>query len=260
MGKWKLETDKYGSIELPDSYEVIIGPLEREVPVYSPAGRPGVVVDTQWVQPGPREVRLKGRREFGGLEEADLWHSWLAMLLSSGRCKLYPRYGQQRYLEVVMRSIHWEHVGALVWEVEADLLAPEPFWLFWHEWSVEFTISSSSPSTTLTPYVNGTWWAWPKIIIQAIGGNVTNPQFTNNSLSLVVSYNGTLLAGQTLVLDPVALTAYVGSTGVVDKINLEWFAPLSRFRLDPGLNTVTFSASSVGDSAKGWLVWRDRWL
>lgn len=249
-------------IELPVTLDAEIGNAELPVPVTRPEGRDGGVVDDRRVTLAPRPLSLSGRLQFESLEDAYEQVARLGWILSGGVGQLYARDRRDRYIRAVLTRYAPEpEAGGLVWQVNADLIAPDALWLDLQE-QVHKTTIMNAAGAEVSLQVGGQWKVWPRIFLSAAGGNVTNPRIGIMGTVRYVQYTGTLTAGQTLDLDPDLLTAKIGNTGVIGSINIGWFDPLDRFHLIPAVVRIRVSAGSidVGAGLTAELRWRRRWL
>lgn len=84
--------------------------------------------------------------------------------------------------------------------------------------------------------------------IWSVTGPITNPTIENLTTGSSLTFEGSLTASQTLVVDSSNMTAMLNGTNVLRLISGDWL------RLDPGLNRIVFSAnqSDVNTSKLEW--------
>jgi len=258
---WLWERSTGQQVPIPEVFDVVVAPVELQVAVYEPAGRDGAWVDTRRARIPPRRVTIRGRLAFETVREALDSLAGYAWQWSGGPGKLY--YGDvSRYLELVLVQYNTEPVLGLVWDIEALFVAPRPFWQNSFESSVSGYVTPSQLSSNLDLQVGGGWIVWPRVTVSAVGAAVTNPRVEHPS-GRYLQYSGTLQAGETLVVDPDALTAKVGPTDVLGSINLSWFDPQAgRLYLAPDDTRLTISASAIGTGGRAdfTISWRRLWL
>lgn len=246
--------------EVPEHLDVVVEPFELSVAVYESAARDGAWVDTRRARIPPRKVIVTGRMSWDALDQSYDSLAALAWTFSGGVGKFY-RGSFARYLPAILTGFHPRNVVGNVWDLTAEFTTPEPFWLSTSLSTVSASLTPTELSRQVAIEVGGAWVVWPYITVSAVGAHVTNPKVTHPS-GRYWEYSGTLSAGQTLVVDPVELTAKIGTTSVLGNINLSWFDPYDRLYLAPVDRSLTFSASSIGSGGRADIVltWRRRWL
>lgn len=261
-GVWSLKRATGELIDLPVNLDITLSPIVQSLSVVSPEARVGAFVDSSRIKLQSRRLNLFGKLSFASLSDARNAIADLGWMLSGGIIQLYPRETKQRYIRAILETFSaTSAVGGLVWDIEAELLAPDGFWL--DETLTTYITSCAVPaSVRFQLAAGGGWDVWPTIELSAVGASVTNPRIDNLTRNRFVLYTGTLTSGQKLVLDPDAVTAKIGTSGVINAINIEWFNPLDRFALIPQNQQMRLSAESIGTG--GSLVlklsWRRRWL
>lgn len=164
--------------------------------------------------------------------------------------KLYRRAGDDKYITIravrvaddPQRGRFQGRVCKLTYELEAA----DPFWY-------------ASALTTLTRQVSAAYDRWEitnpggvayqqvKVTFTARSGTVINPSLHNSQGGFVAAYTGSLLAGESVVLDGEARTATKGSTNVLALVNAQWQA--EGFPLQPGTNILTYQDAATSSHA-----------
>lgn len=122
---------------------------------------------------------------------------------------------------------------------------PWPF-----DWPIDWGGTASGGTVTATNEGE-----FPAPWVATITGPVTSPRIEDAATGQVVRFDGSLAAGETLVVDSMAKSVLLG--GTVSRYS--WLRPQSRwFDLAPGANTIRFAASAGSGSLT--LSWRSCWI
>mgnify|MGYP000990117134 CR=1 FL=1 len=156
-----------------------------------------------------------------------------------------------RFIKVFLDDFNNDYQGALkIMKFETRFTAPEPFYQYINKLRKAQAISSSPTSFTVT--VNGNAYSKPQIKITAGAGSITTLTIQNLTTGQLFSYTGTIIAGNSLVVDCDLLT--VQNNGSDDLTNFS--GDLDMFLL-PGDNAFKFTGTTGGTVRVDWF---DRWF
>ena len=77
-------------------------------------------------------------------------------------------------------------------------------------------------------------------VVWSVPGPVTNPQLSNAATGDTLTYNGSVGATETLVINTLEETAYISGSDRSANVNGDWL------RLAPGINRISYISDSVG--------------
>ena len=98
------------------------------------------------------------------------------------------------------------HRGAFrVRDVKVNFTAPEPFWMATNKTRHSESISSS-PDTFTISTIGGNTFSRPIITVTNDGSNISSLQLENRTTGQLWAYSGTIVTGQSLVIDTDLLT------------------------------------------------------
>ena len=173
-------------------------------------------------------------------------------LYRKGRDKLVLR-DDSRYLNAIKTAMRLGYKAGEAPAVQAlfsiEFLCDDPFWYSTIESSIATQSIVASPTTFVITH-NGPVETPPRIEIKAVGANRTDVKLSNTTVGLFVRYAGTIVAGQTLVIDCAKKTvANAGVNGLNDFTG-------TFFNLEPGAQNLTFEGAQPCDVT---VYWTERW-
>lgn len=130
--------------------------------------------------------------------------------------------------------------------VYTSTIAPEPTAATGGaEWDAEGMIWEEGIGGNTTVVVDATGNTFP---VLTVTGPATSPSVTNITTGQTFAYDGTLVEGQTLVVDMNAQTAYLNGVNVLANVSGDWLY------LAPGTNILSYSVTA-GESPSATISW-----
>lgn len=104
----------------------------------------------------------------------------------------------------------------------------------------------------------GTYDTWPRF---KITGPITNPVITNSTAGQTIRFTVTLASGEYINVypDPLAPAAVLFGPSQLDRYSYYDRTNSRWWQLEPGDNSLTYSASSISNGASILAYWRDAW-
>lgn len=139
-------------------------------------------------------------------------------------------YGKSATIGLVLANY-----GGLIWD-ELGAVADEDGFV-WEP--------GGAPTTIIT--VDSIDQVYP---VLTITGETVNPSLLNVTTGSLLTYNGTITASQTLVIDMMEQTAFLNGVSVIGNITGDWIS------FAPGNNRVTYTASNA-DAPDATIEWQE---
>ena len=139
-----------------------------------------------------------------------------------------PTYAQE--VEVINSVITG---GGLLWDEIGNV---------WDDIGSVWEVGVGGNTTVVLDAVANTYPIW------VVEGEAQSPTLTNYTTGQTITYNGNLVAGQTLTVDMYAQTAYLNGLSVLGNIEGDWIF------LEPGSNELGYNVSA-GESESSILRW-----
>lgn len=249
-------------IWLPEALAFDEEALSLEVPAQALPGIDGALEYGELARMGPRLVTLTGLLEAASVPEADALAEQLRAALVGGGLLRIRRYEQSdRYLQAravsVRRDYHRGHFSGRVFALEVRLLANDPWWYATTEQDVVQAVSAAGTTWQVTQPGTARLQQVRLEIACPAGatGSLVSPQIENLDTGDVATWRGSIVPGQTLVLDGAQRTATLGADNVFAGTDEVWRAV--GFRLRPGANNLRFLDDPASNHAADIrLVWR----
>lgn len=185
----------------------------------------GFIVDT----PEIKEIRQQFPEYHVGLNFENAWYYKYAEDENGNEI-----YG--KFVNVPLSSQGGSETGGLVWD---------DYGVVWDEVGAVWTETTSRPYIDI--FVDTVEEVYP---VWKVSGRAVNPSLSDATSNTMIKYNGTVSAGQTLVIDIQNRTALLNGVNVIPNVEGDWL------RLAVGMNRLSYLANN-GDAPDSKLEWRE---
>lgn len=202
---------------------------------FTVARKPGVIIPGS--EHGEKTIALSGK--VYGTTQTAARTAFDAMLQAMGNAERDLYLYDDRFHRVYLDSQDHEYIAALrVMKFSLRFNTQSPFAYSLQKYRSQQAISSSPTTWTITN--NGSVYTKPKISFVAGGADITSLSIENLTTGQVWSWTGTVVAGNTLIVDFEEGTVLNNS---VDSVQYS-VGDFPQFRIDPGANQIKFTGSN----------------